>query len=109
MACACMMKYLGRGPLLCCCTETARTFIFLMRSRHCWSLGIRFTGWTAAGMAKAKKTKEISYDLMAQDTAAFIQALGLSRRTALYSARRGAYQLSEKAAGFSGPCGEFPA
>ena len=39
----------------------------------------------------------------------YIQALGLSRRTALYSARRGAYQLSEKAAGFSGPCGGFPA
>lgn len=58
---------------------------------------------------KSEKTKEISYDLMAQDAAAFIQALGLSRRTALYSARRGAYQLSEKAAGFSGPCGEFPA
>ena len=58
---------------------------------------------------KSEKTKEISYDLMAQDTAAFIQALGLSRRTALYSARRGVYQLSEKAAGFSGPCGGFPA
>ena len=58
---------------------------------------------------KSEKTKESSYDLMAQDAAAFIQALGLSRRTALHPSRRGAYQLSEKAAGFSGPCGGFPA
>ena len=36
---------------------------------------------------KSEKTKEISYDLMAQDTAAFIQALGLSRRAALHPSR----------------------
>lgn len=109
MACACMMKYLGRGPLLCCCTETAQIFIFfdaltaLLEPRYTvYRLDSRRHG-------KSEKTKEISYDLMAQDTAAFIQALGLSRRTALYSARRGVYQLSEKTAGFSGPCGGFPA
>ena len=65
--------------------------------------------YTVYRLDSRRHGKEISYDLMAQDTAAFIQALGLSRRAALYSARRGAYQLSEKAAGFSGPCGEFPA
>ena len=57
--------------------------------RDSWSRCPRFTGWTAAGTEKAKKTKEIRYDLLAQDTAAFIQELGLSRSARIGSSDGG--------------------